>query len=371
MTDNSPAIKEIFRRLGLWLLIAVLAFAAEITAAIELPTLYTVQVELDPEEKDPRAAAYKRALWEVVVRVTGSEISEDAPLFEDLFPNPARYVLQFRQGADETLTISFDGEAIENVLRNNGETVWGADRPLTLVWLAVDWGQGEREIVGADDPERVADASRSIDRDRLLRERVRETASRRGIPIAFPLLDTEDLQKVSFTDIWGGFGEQLLEASRRYQANSILVGRVRANAIQRNRWTFYFGGIQEEWSGEPENALHLLADALAAEFAFSGNAPVETVTLSIAGIDSVRAYGTVQQYLENLSLIESFGVHTVNGDKIRYQVSLRGDAQRLRRVLEISDILMPVENFDQPLLLSPHSETRSLDFMYRAPLRNF
>jgi hypothetical protein len=370
MNDDSPANKEILRRPGIWLLGAVLAFAAEFTVAIELATLYTVQVQLDSEEEDPRAVAYKRGLWEVVVRVTGSELSEDAPLLEELFPNPSRFILQFRHGADETLSISFDGEAIENVLRNAGETVWGADRPLTLVWLAVDWGQGEREIVGADDPERVADESRSINRNRLLRERVQETASRRGIPIAFPLLDTEDLQNVSFTDIWGGFDEQLLQATRRYQANSILVGRVRANARQRNRWTFYFGGIQEEWSGEPEHAVHLLADSLAGEFAFSGNAPVETVTLNIAGIDSVRAYGTVQRYLDNLRLIEDFEVHTVNGDEVRYEVRLRGGATRLRRILEISDILMPVEDFDQPLLLSPYPETRSLDFMYRAPLRN-
>ena len=378
MIDDSPAYKDIVRRPGfsrrhclVLLLAVVLVFTSGPVFAIEIPTLYTANVTLDPEEEDPRAAAYKRGLWEIVVRVTGSELSPDAPLLEDLFPNPARYVLQFRQGADETLSMSFDGATIEKVLRNAGETVWGADRPLTLVWLAVDWGQGEREIVAADDPERVADAARSIDRNRLLRERVQETASRRGIPVAFPLLDTEDLQNVSFTDIWGGFDEQLLQASRRYQANSILVGRVRAATLQRNRWTYYLGGIREEWSGEPENAVHLLADALAAEFAVSGNAPVETVTLNIAGIDSVRAYGTIQRYLANLSLIEDFEVHTVSGDEIRYEVRLRGGSIRLRRALEISDILMPIENFDEPLRLEPFPVMDALDFMYRAPLRNF
>ena len=366
MNEVSPTHKEF-----VWLLLAALGLAVQSAFAIEIPTLYTAEVTLDPEEPDPRAAAYERGLWEIVVRVTGSELSADAPLLEELFPDAGRYVLQFRQGAEGTLTISYDGEAIERVLRRAGETVWGSDRPLTLVWLAVDWGGGEREIIAADDPERVADDSRSIDRDHLLRERVQETASRRGIPIAFPLLDTEDLQNVSFTDIWGGFDEQLLQASQRYQASSILVGRVRAGAIQRNRWTYYFGGMQEEWSGRPENAVHLLADALAAELAFSGNAPVETVTLNVAGIDSVRAYGNIQRYLENLSLIEDFKVHTVSGDEIRYEVRLRGGMTRLRRALEISDILMPMENFDEPLRLEPIPTVDALDFMYRAPLQNF
>ncbi len=366
MNYISPIYKN-----AVWLLVAVLCLVSQTVSAIEMSTLYTVDVTLDPEEGDPKAAAYKRGLWEVVMRVSGSELSADTPLLEDLFPNPARYVLQFRQGADDALSISFDGAAIERVLRNAGETVWGSDRPLTLVWLAVDWGEGEREIIGEDDPERAADAARSIDRDRLLRERVLETASRRGLPVQFPLLDAEDLRNVSFADIWGGFHERLLQASRRYQAKSILVGRVRADTIQRNRWTYYFGGIQEEWSGQPENAVHLLADVLAAEFAFSGNAPMETVTLKVTGIDSIRAYGTMQRYLANLSLIDDFEVHTVSGDEIRYEVRLRGGLSRLRRALEISDILMPVEDYDQLLRLEPYPPMDALDFMYRAPLRNF
>ncbi len=366
MNYVSPTYKNV-----VWLLVAVLCPASQTVFAIDMPTLYRVEVTLDPEEEDPKAAAYKRGLWEIVMRVTGSELSADAPLLEDLFPSPARYVLQFRQGAGDALSISFDGAAIEKVLRNAGETVWGSDRPLTLVWLAVDWGEGEREIIAADEPDRAADAARSIDRDRLLRERVLKTASRRGIPVAFPLLDTEDLQNVSFADIWGGFHERLLQASRRYQAKSILVGRVRADTIQRNRWTYYFGDFQEEWSGQPENAVHLLADVLAAEFAFSGNAPMETVTLKVAGIDSIRAYGTMQRYLANLSLIDNFEVHTVSGDEIHYEVRLRGGLNRLRRALEISDILMPVEDYDQPLRLEPVPPMDELDFMYRAPLRNF
>jgi hypothetical protein len=378
MNDDLPVDMDIARRPGiagryacLRLLAVVLAFAVLPVSAVELPTLYTVQVPLDAEEDDARAAAYKSGLWEIVVRVTGSEILADAPLLEELFPSPDRYVLQFRQGASETLWISFDGSAIESVLRNAGQRVWGADRPLTLVWLAVDWGQGEREIVAADDAERVAGASRSIDRNRLLRERVQDTASRRGVPVAFPLLDTEDLQSVSFADIWGGFDEQLLRASRRYQANSILVGRVRAGTLQRNRWTYYFSGDQREWSGEPEDAVNFLADALAAEFAYSGNAPLQTITLNIAGIDSVAAYGTVQQFLDSLSLIDNFEVHTVTGDEIRYEVRLRGGSKRLSRALEITDILIPVDNIEDPPPFEPSSDSEALDFMYRAPERNF
>jgi hypothetical protein len=399
MNDNSLAYKDIVRlpnssnrHFYALLLVAILALATNVFA-IELPTLYTVQVPFDPEEKDPRASAYKRGLWEIVVRVTGSELPVETSILEELFPNPARYVLQFRQDSDdETFLITFDGANIENVLRSAGKSVWGIDRPLTLVWLAVEtmmpsyepyfgqrcqplfkryWGQDEREITAVDDPQRMDGALRSIDRNRLLCERIQNTASRRGIPITFPLMDTEDLKNVSFTDIWGGFDEQLLQASRRYQVNSILVGRISPGTLKRNRWTYYFDDIQQDWSGEPEDIVNFLADALAAEFSFAGNARLETVTVNIAGIDSVRAYGTVQRFLENLSLIEEFEVHTVKGGKIRYEIRLRGTSIRLARALQSSNILIPIEKFDDPHLLGLPSAMNSLDFMYRAPGRNF
>ena len=122
--------------------------------AVEVASLYTAQVPIDPEQDNPRAAAYEMALADVILRVSGSELANDPEMIELLFPDPSAYIMQFRPGEDDTLWVSFDGEAVERVLRQAGQTVWGSDRPLTLVWLAVDWGQGRREIIAADDQDR-------------------------------------------------------------------------------------------------------------------------------------------------------------------------------------------------------------------------
>jgi hypothetical protein len=279
------------------------------------------------------------ALSDILLRVSGSELSADAEMMGVLFPNPASYVVRFRPGEDDTLWVTFDGEAIEKVLRRSGQTVWGSDRPLTLIWLAVDWGQGEREIVSAADPARSRGEARSIDRNRLLRQRVLDVAGRRGLPVAFPLLDTIDLQNVSFSDIWGGFDEALLGASERYEAESVLVGRIRVASGQRNRWSFYFGGEERSWDGEPEQVVALVADTLAAEFAISGDASLESVELTISGINSVEAFGTVQKLLSELALIESFSIASVEGDRIRYRVEALGGVERLRRGLRFSGLI--------------------------------
>ncbi|MDJ0750332.1 MAG: DUF2066 domain-containing protein [Woeseiaceae bacterium] len=308
-------------------------------SAVEMPTLFTAEVPLDKEADNPRADAYSAALVEILQKVSGTDVARDSELVEDLFPNPASYVMQFRPGADESLWVSFDGEAIENTLRSAGLTFWGAERPLTLVWLAVDWGQGTREIVGSDDPDRTQDESRSINRNRLLRERMLEIAEKRGLPIVFPLLDTTDLQSVSFADIWGEFDDPILDASKRYDANSVLIGRIRPSSSRQSRWTYHFRGTVRSYRGAPELVMAQIADLLAAEFAVGGNAPVDAVVLNVSGIVSVEAYGTVQSILKEVALIEDFAVTAVSGDTVSYRVDVRGGGERLRRALRFNGLV--------------------------------
>lgn len=359
--------------------VAVLWFCAT-AAAVEMTSLYSVQVPLDPNDPDARSFAYQTALTEVLVRVTGTTAVVDSEEIAALFPNPARYVLQYRPGPDDTLVVSLDGPAIEGVLRQTGATIWGSDRPLTLVWLAVDWGQGEREIVAADDPERMSADARSIDRNRLLRERVAEVATRRGIPVLFPLLDTEDLENISFSDIWGGFDDLLLQASTRYEAESVLLGRIRPDSLQPNRWTWYHAGERSGWDGEPEDMIHQLADSLAVLYAVSSGTPIDTIRLIISGVDSVNAFGRVQRFMENLRGIDALMIDSVAGDRIVYEIAIQGGTERLQRTLESSRMLEVVDPYGKEVEVVPFdddkypyrtfdsgaSQRNTLEFLYRS-----
>ncbi len=350
------------RQLVLAAFAALCLCAAMPAGSVEVPTLYTAQVPFDPDSPEGRDEAYELALTEVLLRVAGSSLATDREAVAELFPSPRSYVMQFRQGSRDTLWVSFDGQAIEQVLRDAGQTVWGADRPLTLIWLAVDWGQGSREIIGADDPERTPSESRSIDRNRLLRERMLEIAERRGLPILFPLLDTVDLQGVAFSDIWGGFDERIIDASQRYEANSILIGRIRPSSSQRENWTYYFSGERRAWNGPPEAVVGQVADLLAAEFAVGGDAPIESVTLAVSGVVTIDAYGNLQKLLGNVSLIEGFMVTEVSGDRVTYRVDIRGGAERLRRALRFNG-LIEQEDMTQFGEVRPQSD---LEFYYES-----
>lgn len=350
-----------------------------VAAAVEMGSLYSVQVPFDPGDPDSRTLAYRTALNEVLVRVTGTTAIVESEQIAELFPNPTRFVQQYRSGPDSTLVVSFDGAAIENVLRQAGAPIWDKDRPLTLLWIAVDWGQGEREIVAADDPVRMPGDARSIDRNRLLRERVADVASRRGIPVLFPLLDTEDLEHISYSDIWGGFDDLLLEASARYQADSVLIGRIRTASLQMNRWTWHLDGERTSWNGATEDMINLLADSLAAKFVVDSSSPMETIRLTISGIESVRAFGRVQQFMENLRRIDEILIDVVAGDRIIYKIQIQGGVERLKRALELSNMLEPIDSFDEGVEVVPFDNDRnpfesienrgprpaSLEYLYR------
>lgn len=318
----------------------VVAFAdVPIAQAVEVPTLYTAEVPYDRTARNARQKAYDRALGVVLLRVSGSLLSSDATMIRQLFPDSSDYVVQFRPGARDTLWVSFDGQAIERTLREAGQTVWSSDRPLTVVWLAVDRGQGRREIVAADDPDDETRDARSIDRNALLRERILEIADRRGLPVVFPLLDAEDIQNVSFSDIWGGFDERIINASRRYAADSVLIGRIRTAGGSRENWSYYFSGAERRWNGSPESVVNQIADLLAAELSVGGSAPLASVQLAVSGVVSVDAYGDLHQILGNASVIEDYRITEVSGDRITLRVDVRGGAERLRRALQFTGLI--------------------------------
>ena len=112
----------------------------------------------------------------------------------------------------------------------------------------------------------------------------------------------------------------------------------------RNQWHYYFGGEERNWFGEPELAVNLVADELAAEFAVSGSAPLESVDLAVAGVDSIEAYGSLQSLLAELTIVEGFAIKEIAGDRITYRVDVRGGADRLGRALTFSGLIEKTGN---------------------------
>ena len=323
-----------WRGVALGLLLACMAMPA--ARAVEQPDLYTVEVDWDGSAANDRQRAYREGLSRVLVRITGDEAAAMDPSMSALFDDPAGLVLGYREGRPGRLIVSFDGVEIGARLRDAGRPVWGSDRPLTLIWLALKRRDGTRLIIG-EDPVRDEGSAGEIPVVTALRAPLREAGTRRGVPLRFPLLDQRDLESVSGSDIWGGFSDRLLGASRRYGADSVLVGRVREAAPLSARWDWLFAGESRAFSGSVDTMIGAVTDSLASQFASSGQGSAD-VRIAVSGITDLRAFATVSRFLRTQSLLASVNALGASGDEMLFSVDALTSRERLAEILD-GDVL--------------------------------
>ena len=305
-----------------------LLVAAPPAGAARVDGLYQAEVEL----VDGREAAFRAALGKVLVRVTGRRDAAQRPELAELLDNAAAYAQQFRQPAPDRLWAAFDGAALERELTRLEQPVWGAERPSTLLWIAVDAGGGKRFVVASG-----AELAEEAD----VRAQAVEAARERGIPVVFPLRDAEDRARASFAEVWGGFEDSILAASQRYGADAVLVGRLAAGDMGHGRWTLYGADGAERWSGGVADSIGRLADGFAARFAVVSSGGARTIRVAVAGVDTVEDYGRISQFLGRLTAVQSFGVESVERDQVVFRVAMRGEPATLDEAVRLGGVLRP------------------------------
>ncbi len=280
------------------------------------------------------------ALGQLLPRVTGRLDAALEPALADMLQNARSYIVQSGLLDRETLLVMFDARAIEAALVARNQPIWGPERPLTLLWLAIDTGQGERGILSAG--EALTDISPEFLELRAnFREELTTVAEERGLPLSLPLMDLEDMAALTFIDIWGGFTDQLRQASSRYGADAVLSGRARVSAFGVNvQWTLLKDGGQFALGGTSmRDGLNRLADFYAAEFSTFGG--VRATLITVLGVETLDDYGRIMRYLESLSLLESVGVEEFVDGALSVRVDARGGTAVLERVLGLSTLLTP------------------------------
>lgn len=336
--NRSRGRASVMHEISLALLAAVLLWLgmSNPVAGAQLPDLYAAEVDM-PAGGSLRGA-FAAALGSVLLKVTGLPDAGTPAVRDQLFPEPDRLVSQYSLQADDRVWVEFDAGAVRRVLDAAGQPVWGAERPLVAIWYGVDSGRGEREILSSDSQGSGTDSERLDE----LRTALLDAARERGLPVVLPLMDTEDLAQINFADLWGGFSEPLLTASRRYGAEAVLIGRARSYSPEdsRVRWTLVAGGEQSSWEGSAAAGPRQAAESLARQFAtYAGSAG--SLRLAVSNVSTLSDYGRLRNYLRSLGIIDGISVIRVVGDTVEFELNVRGDAGRLSRTLEADSRLSP------------------------------
>jgi hypothetical protein len=305
--------------------------------------LYDITVTPDPAAQDRREAALQAAMTRLLIRVTGSRNAPADPAAQPLLASPERFLSS--EGTDRLgrALVGFSRGEIERTLREAGLPVWGAERPLTILWVAVDDGAGGRALLGADEAAELGAPPTPAMTELLetVRAEILAAADERGLPIAWPLLDLQDLGTVTDTDVWGGFDERIVAASARYRADAALIGRVRPGTFGIEvDWLFVHGAERRQLPvAQVRDGIDVAADRYAADLATVGGASVALLTVN--DVLTPDDYGRVVSYLERQSVLESVDVESFDGGTLRLRVAARGDARVLERVLSLGGVLRP------------------------------
>jgi hypothetical protein len=313
-----------------------LALMAAPARAETLGDLYTVTVPYSGQNE----AAFRDGMRDILVRVTGRR---DAPELENLAPlvaQASRYVVSFRRAAGNMLAVSYDGPAIENAIDASGLAFWGSERPVTLVWLALDRGGGRRALVTA------GEASDE-------KTRVENQAARRGLPLVWPG-PGDDLVR-TLQQAWSGDHAPLIDAARRYGANGVLIGRVRQGAAGSAavEWSFSAAGLTASSTGELEAGPELAAERYAGLYVTQAAGQRSEQLVTVNGIRTLEAYAAALRMLSRLAPVRGVAVDEVTPDAVSFLVNVRGDPDGLRQAILRDGSLRAVDAARLIYTLSP------------------
>jgi hypothetical protein len=309
--------------LCLW---AVALCLADASFALTRAELYQATVPVPNRSEATHPAAFQAALKIVLVRVTGRRTAAEDPALGPLVNNASRYVQQYRDTPDSQLWVAFDGPALERWLTQNGQPLWGHERPATVVWLGVQTGPQAGTVVTAEDTSELKTA-------------VEDAATLRGLPLVWP--SAADLQKYHLDySNFNGAGAvgtaagSLTDVGHHLGGEGVLIGRAtNATATAGVRWTFFFQDHSSEYSGTLEG-INRAADTYAGLYAASG--ALMPVDIEVAGIENLHDYADVQAYLESQTFIAHVNVQGLSGDTVQLRLTTRGGVEPLEHALALN-----------------------------------
>lgn len=300
---------------------ALLSVPAQAAARADI---YQVLVPVPERSEGGQAAAFSAAMKVLLVRVTGRRGAGDEPAMAPIVADARRYVQQFRVASDGQVAVSFDGGAVDRWLAQNGQPIWGRERPATFVWLALPaTGTQPAAVARGDDP---SDLRAAVDAEAQLR----------GIPLRWPTAAELQAHHVDYAMVAGGPTATLVDIAERLGGEGVLIGRPGASGS--TQWQYQFQGRSAGYTGTTDG-VDGAADTYAGLFAASG-APA-SLDIDVDGVGDVASYAKVQGYFESLSFVAHVDVRAVEPDRLQLRLAVRGGAAALQRAIALDGVLVP------------------------------
>ncbi|MBC3767345.1 DUF2066 domain-containing protein [Neptunicella marina] len=343
-------------------IIAALSLVVSLSStAGDVVALYNANVVMTAEMTQKQAA--RQALQRVLIKVSGSlNVAEHSDVRKQL-SDATDYLLSYQfdlQDQQRIYRAQFDQQKVDKLLRDAGLAIWGKTRPSTLIWLAEQQDEEFNRTI-------ISEQSQSQSKELVL-----QRGKERGLDLSFPLVDLDDLMRVSVYDVWGRFLQPVVDASQRYQADSMVIARIYqqkqiaegmdeslAKVVWHLDWSFVLGNRVEQQSAEDlerdvviSQMVNSIADTLANRYAIEANTnPVSHyIELTVTNISGLAVYENVRIFLKQLTAVADVTLSHISGTNGRYRLRMVGSEQDLINALELdSRMQRVVDQFGQPV----------------------
>ncbi|MGX9460237.1 DUF2066 domain-containing protein [Shewanella sp. A14] len=316
--------------------------------ATEVGKLDEADIAVSSRANDVKNDALKEALAAVFLKNSGRPSVVLNPLVKAQINSPEVILTQYgyyEKNGELMLKANFDHQRVISTLRQAGLPVWGSQRPLTLLWMTVE-ENNESTI--------LADASLADIRVDLARE-----SNNKGIPLLLPVMDLDDVMKVSITDVRGMFTDVLANASSRYQADYFAIanldtlgGNVRFSVklFDKNRTNGVLQALVSQqgdavdYQQAIKRMMNILADYHISQYAIASTGTDVATQVSFTGLNNMAQVVQIETYLRQLSAVKSIQLSQFKGDSAIYTVELFSSLDDLQRLLDIDSRLSLLDN---------------------------
>lgn len=318
--------------------ISFVLLASLCTAAERVEWLYSVERPVPDRSASSVASAIADGLNIQLTRISGMQVLPSTPGLRRAISESDRYVRQYSFRSDLTgsdpaasvLIVEFEPSAVLELLRNENLPIWRAERPRVLVWYEFSTSNGSQMLFDSD----------------ILSEPWKRTASDRGLPLLLPLMDLEDRNLVTNASVSGGFEQDCLQASARYNAELIALVRSKPLQFERQRIfvDLWVDGIRrEELSFDTDSretvaevVVDRIADILAEQFAIASDQS-RVIRIAVRGINSIHAFKSVMSHIGRYELIDQVEVAYVTSELLELKIATPMSQQQLSALLSNSD----------------------------------
>ncbi|MEZ9722220.1 DUF2066 domain-containing protein [Vibrio splendidus] len=343
-----------------YIALLLMALLASPSYALTLVDIFSAEVAINAENKQPEQVARNTGMEQVLIRATGQTDVASNETIQKAMRKSSQYMSQmsFGESNDQsTLRMRFNGAQIRSLLTQAQLPYWPDTRSNILVWL-VEEQNYDKNIVWEHSNSQLAAS-------------LQANAKERGLPLTLPVGDFDDITGIATSDLWGSFVTPISKASQRYPVDAVLVIKAQSSGL---RWTLYDqkpnqltsapkSPVSGSLSGNSATTSKKLVDQISNYYAGKSAVTVasessESILTQFISLNNAQDFFQLENALKRLNSVAGLDILKIQNNEVTFRIHLLSTQQEFEQEVEsIRQVAKVEESYIEPEV-SPEFETQ-------------